>query len=81
MKKFRSVDNGYVDPIQHTLEVLKKYPFPIEEGKLNKKKGQTMSFAVFPILREEMLTKDTYKILINAIIKFNDIIKELAKEL
>ena len=26
MKKFRSVDNGYVDPIQHTLEVLKKYP-------------------------------------------------------
>jgi predicted RNase H-related nuclease YkuK (DUF458 family) len=26
LKKFRSVDNGYVDPIQHTLDVLKKYP-------------------------------------------------------
>lgn len=26
MKKFRSVDNGYVDPIEHTLGVLKKYP-------------------------------------------------------
>ena len=26
MKKFRSVDNGYVDPIEHTLGVLKKQP-------------------------------------------------------